>query len=67
LLDRLGAAFLFFAGVVDFLGAAWVTVLAAGSDCGGFVAVLRAAIGETAIITASAAARPRIGGAKVEG
>jgi hypothetical protein len=52
LLDRLGGTF-FFDGA-DFL--AGVTLLAAGSDCGGVVAVLCAAMGDTAIETESAAA-----------
>jgi len=65
LLDWLGAAFLLFAGVV---GLACVVVPAAGSDCGGFVAVLWAAIGDTAIDTESAAASHRMGAvADVEG
>jgi hypothetical protein len=68
LLDPVGAALLFFAGVVDFFGAACVVVRAAGSDCGGFVAVLCAAIGDTAIETDSAAASHRIGsGVEIEG
>jgi hypothetical protein len=66
LLDWLGAAFLFLA--VGFLGAACVFVRAAGSDCGGLVAVLCAASGDTAIDTDSAAASHRTGsGVEIEG
>jgi hypothetical protein len=64
LLDRLGRAF-FFEGVAFLAG---VVVRAAGSDCGGVVAVLCAAIGDTAIETESAAASHRMGsGVEFEG
>lgn len=65
MLDLLGAV-LFLA--FGFFGTAWVVVLAAGSDCGGLVAVLWAAIGDTAIDTDSAVASHRIGsGVAIEG